>query len=222
MENNLKTGQIFKNYKELCEFLGWKVGTGTQKKSQLKQLNILCEWHKEGNKIIVDEVYEIKKEKEDKRFKKFEGFSIGESHWKDIGIYRIINEDIGELYIGSTTMGFRDRFLQHNNMNTAKKNDMLHTYNLINTQGTRFEIIETMNDATEKEIREREQYWLDYYKDNSDYIIINRKEETYCIKEKKPKEPKPKYINIKVEESIYLEVLEFLKDNNLLDKTIIK
>ena len=59
--------KIYKNFRELCEELGWKVGTGKQKKLQLEELSRLCNWHKEGNKIVIDEIYEVAKEKVDKR-----------------------------------------------------------------------------------------------------------------------------------------------------------
>ena len=54
----LKEGQIFKNWKEVCNHFGWKETRGNYKESRLKELDTLCKWHKEGNKIIVDEVYE--------------------------------------------------------------------------------------------------------------------------------------------------------------------
>ena len=59
--------KIYKNFRELCEELNWKVGTGKQKKLQLEELSRLCDWHKEGNKIVIDEIFEIAKEKVDGR-----------------------------------------------------------------------------------------------------------------------------------------------------------
>lgn len=58
----LKNGQVFKNYKELCAFMGWEVKSGNTKIAQFKELDAKCKWHKEGNKIIIDEVYENAKE----------------------------------------------------------------------------------------------------------------------------------------------------------------
>ncbi|MBS5985259.1 hypothetical protein [Clostridium sp.] len=63
----LKNGQVFKNYKGLCEFIGWKVATGNTKIAQFKELDTICKWHKEGNKIIIDEVYENQLIKKDGR-----------------------------------------------------------------------------------------------------------------------------------------------------------
>ena len=59
--------KMYKNFRELCEELNWKVGTGKQKKLQLEELSRLCNWHKEGNKIVIDEIFEVAKEKVDGR-----------------------------------------------------------------------------------------------------------------------------------------------------------
>ena len=59
--------KMYKNFRELCEELNWKVGTGKQKKIQLEELSRLCSYHKEGNKIVIDEIFEVAKEKIDGR-----------------------------------------------------------------------------------------------------------------------------------------------------------
>lgn len=59
--------QTFKNYKELANFMGWKEIRGNYMKARLKELETLCKYHKEGNKFIIDEVYEVKLEKVDNR-----------------------------------------------------------------------------------------------------------------------------------------------------------
>ena len=59
--------KIYKNYRDLCEELGWKIGTGKQKKLQMEELSRLCDWHKDGNKIVIDEIFEVAKEKVDGR-----------------------------------------------------------------------------------------------------------------------------------------------------------
>lgn len=67
----LKEGQIFKNYKELCNAMNWKVYSGGNGKiAQLKELDTICKWHKEGQKIVIDEVHKKAKEKEDGRSKR--------------------------------------------------------------------------------------------------------------------------------------------------------
>ena len=64
---NLCEGLIIKNYKELCVLLGIKVTGGDSKKSQLKDLERYCKYHKEGNKFIIDEIYSEVKMKVDMR-----------------------------------------------------------------------------------------------------------------------------------------------------------
>ena len=66
-DSGLTVGGVFKNYKELCEFMGWRVATGNTKIAQLKELNTICKWHKDGNKIVIDEVYSKSIDKVDNR-----------------------------------------------------------------------------------------------------------------------------------------------------------
>lgn len=48
---------IIKNYKELCSILGIKAASGNTKIKQLQELSIFCKYIKEGNKLIIQEVY---------------------------------------------------------------------------------------------------------------------------------------------------------------------
>ena len=66
---NLKNGQIFKNYKELCgalEIEPKKSGSNSYK-AQFKELDRYCKYHKEGHKIVIDELLTEVKTKVDKR-----------------------------------------------------------------------------------------------------------------------------------------------------------
>lgn len=56
-ENKLEV-RVYKNYRELCEALGWEIKTSNSKKKQLKDLECMCEYHRDGNKFVIDEVYE--------------------------------------------------------------------------------------------------------------------------------------------------------------------
>ncbi|HEY8889457.1 MAG TPA: hypothetical protein VIM70_04330 [Clostridium sp.] len=56
--NKLHINQVIKNYRELCKILDIIATTGNAKKSQIKELFIFCNYHKEGNKFIIDEIYE--------------------------------------------------------------------------------------------------------------------------------------------------------------------
>lgn len=60
--NNLKENQAIKNYKELCTLLEIKPAGGNTKIAQLKELSLYTDYHKEGNKIIIDKIKEVDKE----------------------------------------------------------------------------------------------------------------------------------------------------------------
>ena len=50
--------KIYKNWRELCEEVGWNAKNGgTYKQARLKELDTICDWHKDGNKIVIDEIY---------------------------------------------------------------------------------------------------------------------------------------------------------------------
>ena len=59
--------KIYKNWRELCESVGWKTTGGTYKQSRVKDLNDVCDWHKDGNKIVIDEIFGELSEETDKR-----------------------------------------------------------------------------------------------------------------------------------------------------------
>ena len=58
---------VYKNWKELCDKVGWKTIRGDYKKARVKDLNIACKWHKDGNKIVITEIYGDLPMEEDKR-----------------------------------------------------------------------------------------------------------------------------------------------------------
>lgn len=55
---NLKGGQTIKNYKELCSILDIKPTTGCSKMKQLSELQMYCNYTKDKNKFIINEIYE--------------------------------------------------------------------------------------------------------------------------------------------------------------------
>ena len=63
----LKQGQVYKNYKALCEQLGEQPKTGKSKQLQLKDWERYFTYHKDGNKFVIDEVFSEPKEKVDGR-----------------------------------------------------------------------------------------------------------------------------------------------------------
>lgn len=58
---------MFDNYKVLCDKLELQQKTGKSKQLQLKELARHCEYHKQGNKFVIDKVYRKPKEKVDSR-----------------------------------------------------------------------------------------------------------------------------------------------------------
>lgn len=64
---NLQIGQVLKSYKQLCEVLEESVTAGNSKKSQIKEWERYFNYHKEGNKFIIDEIYDAPLKKTDKR-----------------------------------------------------------------------------------------------------------------------------------------------------------
>lgn len=51
-------GQVFKNYKELCAYMEEEPLGGNMKRAQLRRWGCLFSWHKNGYKIVIDEVFE--------------------------------------------------------------------------------------------------------------------------------------------------------------------
>lgn len=54
----VKEGQVFKNYRELCLYLGEDIKGGKSKELQLRRWQFSFEYHREGNKIVIDKVKE--------------------------------------------------------------------------------------------------------------------------------------------------------------------
>jgi len=66
----LYAGQTFKNYKELCNEMGWEVKNGKNpKEAQFKELSRYCIFHKMGHKFHIEEVYDTPLPKVDNRGK---------------------------------------------------------------------------------------------------------------------------------------------------------
>ena len=61
--------KTYKNWKEICDAMGWKTTGGTYKKARLKEFDSICKNHKEGQKIVIDEIYTKRKDIIDNRGK---------------------------------------------------------------------------------------------------------------------------------------------------------
>ena len=202
--------KTYKNYKELCVAMDWKITDGSSKKKQLKELESLCKYHKEGNKFVIDEVFENPKPIKDGRGGKqpsnFPQFKVNKDKWYNKGVYMIKLDN--QVYIGST-VNFRDRFIQH-----RRKGGMTHTKELLK-QGGEFFILHDMSDIEDIElIRQVEEEYILFYTHETDYDVINRRMST-SKKTKKSKEPKIKYKSIKIEENRLSEILEILDERGV-------
>lgn len=215
--NELYKGQVIKNYRELCGILGQDIKAGKGKQLQLKDFERYFKYHKEGHKIIIDEIYDKPIQKVDKRsegnnkghFAEYESLNIPHEKANHYGIYKItLNNDI---YIGSTVIGFRTRFQQHNRGGDKL---MQHTYELLQNGGT-FEILHDMTGIEDEElIRMIEDETIKEYLLNPNWNVINKKsgaksyEETYKKKKKV----------IRIDEDKYYEVIQLLAKHGLIDE----
>lgn len=63
----LEVGQVYKNYKALCEMVGEDVKTGSSKKSQIKRWNRYFEWSMSGHTFTISKKFDEPKAKVDFR-----------------------------------------------------------------------------------------------------------------------------------------------------------
>ena len=210
LKNKLTNGMVFKSYRALCKHMNWESTGGNTRMANIKKLNAICTYHKQGNSIIIDEVFDAPLPIEDNRKGKqpsnFPQFKVDEDKWYNKGVYMIKLDN--QVYIGST-VNFRDRFIQH-----RRKGGMTHTKELLK-QGGEFFILHDMNDIEDIElIRRVEEEYILFYTHETDYDVINRRMGTFK-KPKKSKEPKIKYKTIKIEENRLSEVLEILEERGV-------
>ena len=130
---------IYKNFKELCDVIGWNASLGgNYKKARLKELDTICNWHKEGNKIVITEVYGELSMEEDKR--KYNGSNSGYStskytmidtliHNQLYGYDRILTKNQILQIIGISID--KDNITKECNVNEYTINDFMEVYNSI-------------------------------------------------------------------------------------------
>ena len=78
----IRPGDVFENYKELCNALDVGVKDGRSKRYQLEKLAEVLEWRREGNKYIVERVRERDGEDSGKKLQE-EIVKIGKKIRKD-------------------------------------------------------------------------------------------------------------------------------------------
>ena len=208
----LEVGE-YKNYKAICEAMGWEITSGNSKKKQLKELERCCKYHKEGNKFVIEEIYKQpsknikRKVREEYKKKNYPQFKVDEDKWYNKGVY-IIKLD-NQVYIGST-INFRNRFRAHL---LGTLDYMKHTYKLLNNGGEFF-ILHDMSDIEDIElIRMIEEEYILFYTHETDCDVVNRRMGTFAYKKpKKSKKPKIKYKTIKIEEEYYEQMIKYYNE----------
>lgn len=98
---------------------------GGSKTKQMKQIESLYKVEQNGRKYMLVEKYDTPKEIEDNRGKAkkdYPQYVIEDKYDKSIGVYKITLDN--QIYIGSTVVGFRERFIAHiskfNTLSTKK------------------------------------------------------------------------------------------------------
>ena len=199
--------KIYKNYKELCGAMGWAVASGCSKKSQFKDLERYCKYHKEGQKIVIDEIFEAplpSNSQSGRPTSIISEFCIDEDKFNNGGVY-IIQLD-NEIYIGST-VNFRQRFNAHRSKSNTK---LPQTRDLIE-RGGQMSILHDMTDIEDIElIRMVEEEYILFFTHETDYDVVNRRIGTSTFE--KPKKPKIKYKTIKIEEEYYEQMIKYYNE----------
>lgn len=129
MENKFKelleVGQVYKSYRQVCEVLGENVKNGNSKSAQIKEWERHFSYSKDGNKFVIEEIYDVPKEKVDNR-------GGNNSHITNllslILVNTLYNEENNSLKL---TLGklYKKFNMINDNFNTYKdKNGMLSKY----------------------------------------------------------------------------------------------
>jgi len=210
---NLSIGMAIANYKEVCKVLDVEVRSGDAKKKQLKWFEEYFKYLRQGNKFIIIEIInrDIKPMVDNRggAFNKIDcpNCLIEESEWKFIGVYSITQNN--KIYIGSTTDGFRTRFLNHR----YEYSGVPETKDMLGNSGT-FQILKVCNGKNETEIRKLENDAIYLYRCNPEWDVVN-KNNAWSFE---PRPKRPQYKAIKVLDSQYDTAREILLENNIIMK----
>ena len=191
---------------------------GDSKEKQLKKIKSLCRLKtkeiitgkKKNYAYIIEEIYQEPKEIIDNR-KNNKGrptkyldkqFKVPKEDWYKNGIYKIQFEN--KVYIGSTK-DFRYRYMRHLSVD---KKEMPHVWELLKEEEHIFEVLEVVENIEELNIRE--QYYIDLYLNDNNYIVVNKQ---CAYKEKILKEHETKYIKVSKED--YEKAIEILRKEGI-------
>ena len=78
-------------------------------------------------------------------------------------IYKITNDINGKIYIGKTMNSIEKRWKEHCNDYQKKRYEKRPLYSAMNKYGLKHFHIEQIEKCNDKDINEREKYWIEYY-----------------------------------------------------------
>ncbi|MCI7208344.1 MAG: hypothetical protein MSA15_20435 [Clostridium sp.] len=204
-------------YGELTkEILNEEPKKGGSKTKQMRQIESLYKVEQNGRKYILVEKYDTPKEIKDNRGKTkkdYPQYAIEDKYDKSIGVYKIVLDN--QIYIGSTKVGFRERFIAHvSKFNTLPTKEML-------DNGATFEILQICNEMSENEIRHIENNYIEEYRNNPNWIVVNERKnvgikgEGFTKDKRQCKNNKPKYTKVRINKNDLNRAMELLKDNGI-------
>ncbi|MCK9310004.1 MAG: GIY-YIG nuclease family protein [Candidatus Cloacimonetes bacterium] len=213
----LEVGKYYKNLKEICAKTGIEYKDNNNgRKAIIKQIERFYLLERDGNGYWIKEKYDVPKDKIDNRKnnsghhrkKYYSNFNISEENENKIGVYTIILDN--KIYIGSTIVGFRYRFKEH-----IKFNNPLPTKYMLEN-GAKFSILEICDGLDEPMIREIENQYIQEYKNNNNWYVVNKRDAWSIRKLFKVKKVKMKYKTIKIKQDNYEDAIKLLTSNGLI------
>lgn len=222
IKENLTEGMILNSYRELCKVLNVDIKGGNSKMSQMKEIERYVRLEKEGYKFIVMEIYEIPLQKIDGRINnggnisnptgntgqswtitKYPQYDIADEKNHANGVYGIVLGN--DIYIGSTTIGFRKRFILH-----MHATDIPEARELLDNGGKYQILWEYPNEIMNvKEVRRKEDNYIFQYIQSDKWNVVN--------KQRAYKHNDNSYFDtLKVKKGYTKEIIDCLSENELL------
>lgn len=190
----------------MCEMLGEDILIGGRREKQNKRWSRFFKFSKSGFNYVIEEIYDKPIRNLDRRnggnhTKKFKQYKVHKILNNYIGVYKIIHKN--KIYIGSTTNGFRKRFVQHMYKdNKTITRDML----LI---GAIFEIVWATESMDENSIRKIEDFYINKYRYDNNFELMNTRTDICFVTRKE------EYITLRINKKDKTVVEKILKERNI-------
>ncbi|MGM7720466.1 hypothetical protein [Metabacillus sp. Hm71] len=170
---NIQEGQIFKNYKAICESLGVNTKTGKSKQLQLKDWERYFKYSKDGYNFIINEIYDAPSEKEDLRSRGNNSLEHADK-MDDTLLYILSKQDDGELFLTINRLLLEMKMINSNFSfgNRHKKK----VSNYLNIEES---IIEEFFNTSKRTLKSNIESMLDRLESKS--LIYWQKVKTVCI-----------------------------------------